>query len=167
MAIDAQLFRSVVGNFPTGVTVVTAWDGSVTRRGLTINAFCSVSLDPPLVLICVDRGSETLPAIESSQRFAVNVLAEGHGELALDFASKGGDKFEGVGSHDDESHGGPMLEDHSCAFLSCRVVSTLEAGDHWIIVGEVESGKMWSDREPLVYMRGRFVPPQPELSSPE
>ena len=88
MQVATELFRSLVGSFPTGVTVVMAWDKDLIRRGLTVNAFCSVSLDPPLVLICVDRNSQTLPAIETSGRFTANLLAEGHGPLALEFAAK-------------------------------------------------------------------------------
>lgn len=160
MQVATELFRSLVGSFPTGVTVVTAWDKDLIRRGLTVNAFCSVSLDPPLVLICVDRNSQTLPAIETSGRFTANLLAEGHGPLALEFAAKGDNKFEGLSSRDDTTIGGPVLENQSCAFLSCRVVDAIEAGDHRIFIGEVESGEVWADRRPLVYERGQFAPPQ-------
>ena len=101
MAVDEAAFRSIVGSFPTGVVVVTAWNGDGTPRGLTISAFCSVSLEPPLVLVCVDKESRTLPAIQASARFAVNVLAEGTEELALKFATKRDDKFDAVATLDD------------------------------------------------------------------
>ena len=158
MGIDATLFRDVMASFPAGVTVVTALgeDGEV--RGLTVSAFCPVSLTPPLVLVCVDKGSNTLPAIRARGAFTVNFLAAGREDLALRLASKGAAKFEGMRWVPPDLPGaGPVLADDGCASCSCLVRTAIEAGDHWIFVGEVEEGRLWEDRAPLLYCRRSFA----------
>jgi len=148
--IDERRFRDVVGAFPTGVTVVTAPGPA----GLTTNAFSSVSLDPPLVLVCFDNGSRTLRAVRTARRFAVNVLRAGQEELAAVFASKrvADEKFAAV-THTVE-HGVPVLDD-ALAWLACEVVELVDAGDHTIGIGRVRALEVL-DGEPLLFFRGAY-----------
>ena len=150
MTFDTRRFRDVVGTFPTGVTVVTAPGPA----GLTTNAFSSVSLDPPLVLVCFDNGSRTLPAVRECGRFAVNVLRAGQEELAAVFASKAiaEEKFAAV-THTVE-HGVPVLDD-ALAWLACELVELVEAGDHTIGIGRVTALEA-SEGEPLLFFRGEY-----------
>ncbi|MQB00647.1 MAG: flavin reductase [Actinobacteria bacterium] len=157
MTVEADLFRTVMANFPAGVTIVTATTQAGEPRGLTVSAFCSVSLTPPLLLVCIDRTSNTLPAIRQSNGFTVNFLAADRTDLAMRFASKATDKFVDVAYRDPSiSEGGPILEDSS-AYSACKVNHSLKVGDHWIFVGEMEEGEFWEDRAPLVYCRREFA----------
>lgn len=158
--IDATEFRRVMGHFATGVTVVTTVDGSGRPCGLTANAVCSVSLDPTLILVCVENGADSHDCIREQGRFAVNILAEGEGEtLSRRFASVDvASKFEGV-AYRAETGGVPILTD-ALAWLDCRVRQEVPAGDHTIFIGEVMAGDA-EEGTPLVYYRGgygRFVP---------
>ena len=150
MSGDPRLFRDVVGAFPTGVTVVTAPGPA----GLTTNAFSSVSLDPPLVLVCFDNGSRTLPAVRESGRYAVNVLRAGQEDLAAVFASKAvaEEKFASV-THT-IAHGVPVLDD-ALAWIACEVVSLVDAGDHTIGIGRVEALEVF-EGDPLLFFRGAY-----------
>lgn len=151
---DPQRFREVIGRFPTGVSVVTA-AGDDGPAGLTTNAVTSLSLEPLLLLVCLDRGSRTLPALETAGRFAVNVLREGQEELARVFASKRPmpEKFEAI-SHT-VAHGVPVLDD-ALAWLACEVREILPGGDHVIAIGEVTGLDADPDGRPLVWWRGEF-----------
>jgi 3-hydroxy-9,10-secoandrosta-1,3,5(10)-triene-9,17-dione monooxygenase reductase component len=150
VTVDQRRFRDVAGAFPTGVTVVTAPGPA----GLTTNAFCSVSLEPPLVLVCFDEGSRTLQAVRDSGRYAVNVLRAGQEELAAVFASKrvAAEKFAEV-SHTDD-HGVPVLDD-ALAWLACELVEMIPAGDHSIGIGRVTALDV-SEGEPLLFQRGSY-----------
>jgi 3-hydroxy-9,10-secoandrosta-1,3,5(10)-triene-9,17-dione monooxygenase reductase component len=152
---DAARFRDVMGHFPTGVAVVTA-SGADGPAGLTTNAVSSVSLDPPLLLVCFDNASRTLPVVRQAGRFAVNVLRAGQEDLAAVFASKrvAGDKFESV-THA-VAHGVPVL-DGALAWIACDLEALHEAGDHTIGVGRVTHLDADHDGEPLVFFRGRYV----------
>lgn len=154
--VSAAEFRKTVGNFATGVTTITTRDTQGNSRDLTANAFASLSLDPPLVVVCVDRRSDTYPALQSvGAVFAVNILAEHQQELSQKFASKAGsEKFEGVERHEDKT-GAPILED-ILAFLECKVVERFDGGDHGVIVGEVENFGVNEGRGPLLFYRGRY-----------
>lgn len=156
MTVDEELFLEIMSSFPTGVTVVTTIATPGTPRGLTVSAFCPVSLHPPLVLVCLDDQSSTLPAITDTGRFTVNFLAAGREELARRFASKMDDKFEGVPWEMPVAGGGPILMEDSGAFITCGLQQTIEAGDHWILVGEVEGGNLRADHLPLLYGRRTF-----------
>ncbi len=150
---EQRRFRDTVGAFPTGVTIVTA-RGPDGPAGLTTNAFSSVSLDPPLVLVCFDDASRTLPVVRSAGRFAINVLRAGQEELAATFASKrlAAEKFAEV-THT-EDHGVPVLDD-ALAWLVCDLHQLVPAGDHTIGIGEVTA--MGADPgEPLVFAGGRY-----------
>lgn len=157
--IDTAEFRRVMGHFPTGVTVVATVQDDGRPCGLTVNAFCSVSLEPSLVLVCVEHGSDSHDCIRESGIFAVNVLGGEKGEtLSRLFSSYGTDKFEGV-AYRIERTGAPVLE-LALAWLDCRVTREMAAGDHTIFVGEVLAGDA-ADGPPLVYYRGgygRFEP---------
>lgn len=150
--IDPLTYRELMAGFPSGVTVVTANDAGGRPVGLTVSAFCAVSLDPPLILACVDNGSNTLPVIERTGRFAVNILAHGRGALARRFASKADDKFTGV-EHSPGPYG-PILVADAAAHLGCTVHSQVAAGDHQVFLGRVHEGVVHHER-PLVYhLRG-------------
>jgi 3-hydroxy-9,10-secoandrosta-1,3,5(10)-triene-9,17-dione monooxygenase reductase component len=151
--VDQREFRDVLGTFPTGVTVVTA-RGPGGPAGLTTNAFTSVSLDPPLVLVCFDNASRTLPVVRASGRFAVNVLRAGQEDLAAVFASKRvqAEKFAEV-SHAEQG-GVPVLDD-ALAWLVCDVTELLPGGDHTIGIGAVTAMAAF-EGEPLVFQRGDY-----------
>lgn len=156
MPVAEELFLEIMSSFPTGVTVVTTTTAEGSPKGLTVSAFCPVSLHPPLVLVCLDNQSSTLGAIGESGMFTVNFLAAGREELARRFAAKMEDKFEGVPWGPPPSGGGPVLTEDSGAYVVCRVTQTIEAGDHWLLVGEVEDGSLQADHLPLLYGRRTF-----------
>ena len=152
-----RTFREVLARFPAGVAVVTAIAPDGRPRGLTVSAFCSVSLRPPMVLVCVDRSSNTLPAIEHSKGFTVNVLAGGREELARVFASKRDDKFAGVSWRPaDPPEMGAILHEDMAAFLACTVAHSIEAGDHWVFIGEVVEAQQVDEAVHLLYHRRTF-----------
>jgi flavin reductase (DIM6/NTAB) family NADH-FMN oxidoreductase RutF len=156
MPVDEELFLEIMSSFPTGVTVVTTIDGSGTPKGLTVSAFCPVSLHPQLILVCLDNQSSTLVAIKDNATFTVNFLAAGREALARRFASKIDDKFEGVPWDMPLAEGGPVLKEDSGAYVACRVLRAIEAGDHWVVVGEVIGGSLREDHLPLLYGRRTF-----------
>jgi flavin reductase (DIM6/NTAB) family NADH-FMN oxidoreductase RutF len=133
--------------------VVAAFDGE-TPVGMAVNSMTSVSLDPPLVLVCPARTSTTWPAIRAAGEFCLSVMAGHHKELCRTFAVRGADRFEGVGWH--ARIGGPAL-DQAVAWLDCSIDAEYEAGDHTIVVAEVMGAKASeSAAEPLVFFRGRY-----------
>ena len=158
--IDPSQFRRVMGHFAAGVAVVTTVREDGHPAGLTVSAVASVSLEPTMVLVCLDRNSESHGVVESSGVFAINVLEEGEGEtLARRFGtSVGEDKFLGLAFHTERT-GAPVL-DSSLAWLDCRVRDAHVSGDHTIFVGEVEAAET-REGTPLLYYRGgygRFAP---------
>ena len=139
MAIEKDFFRQVMGRFATGVTVVTT-KSQETLAGLTVNAFCSVSLNPPLVLVCVDLTSATLPVIRESGVFAVNILTDKQEHLSRCFATPSRERFEcfyHAGYHI-AATGAPIIDD-TLAFIDARVVAEYSGGDHVIFIGQVEA----------------------------
>ncbi len=150
---DISAYRNAMSHFASGVTVVTS-AGTGGPSGLTASAVCSLSLDPLLMIVCIDTGSRTLRAIRRSGRFAVNVLARDQQGLAAIFASKApeAEKFAGVGHS--EVDGVPVLAG-VVAWLTGRVRELLPGGDHVIGVGEVERVGA-PGGEPLVYFRGAY-----------
>jgi flavin reductase (DIM6/NTAB) family NADH-FMN oxidoreductase RutF len=158
MPVGRDLFCDILASFPAGVTVVSAFAPDGAPRGLTVSAFCSVSPDPPLVLVCIDKSSQTLPAILQTGGFTVTILSAGWDELALRFAGKAADKFNGVRWVPPEVPGtGPVLVDAACAYAACRVDSVIEAGDHVVFLARVEEGRVWESRSPLLYFRRSFA----------
>jgi flavin reductase (DIM6/NTAB) family NADH-FMN oxidoreductase RutF len=146
-------FRRVLGHFATGVTIVTTRDADGRPTGLTVSVCCSVSLDPPQILVCVDHKSQSYPALRDGARFAVNFLGDGHEDISRRFATTRLDKFDGV-PHRLSGHGVPLL-DGALAQLECRAVSRHLEGDHTILVGLVEEARN-SAGEPLLYYRGKY-----------
>ncbi|MFH5230517.1 flavin reductase family protein [Antrihabitans spumae] len=155
--IDKETFKKIMACAPGPATIVTATGDDDRPQGLTVSAVCSVSLDPPLVLACLDLGSNTLKAVRSSGAFTVNYIASGREHVALDFAVKSDSKFDGhrwsapVGVA-----GGPILDEHSAAFAVCKVEQLVDAGDHVIVVGEVVDGQASDGCHALAYARRAF-----------
>lgn len=155
MSIDRQLFKSVLRRWASGVTIVTTRAGERVF-GMTASAFSSVSLDPPLVLVCIEKKAHTLPWIVESGVFAVNVLADDQQELSTRFATEGNEsvRFEGVACRSGPT-GAPWLPD-TLAVLDCRVTAAHDAGDHFIYVGTVEAAEFAAEREPLLHYDARY-----------
>ncbi|HEY0929674.1 MAG TPA: flavin reductase family protein [Gemmatimonas sp.] len=151
--IDHDLFRAVLGRFASGVTVVTARDAAGNPHGMTVSAFSSLSLDPPLVLVCIGNDASTAPVMAQAESFAVNVLRDDQEALSRRFASPMSHRFDGIGYGGGESD--PRLEG-VLAWMQCRVVARHPSGDHVIYVGEVEHAGM-SDGRPLLYYRGGYA----------
>jgi len=145
--------RECLGRFATGVTVVTC-RGSDGPCGITANSFSSVSLEPPLVLWNIAKVSNSLQAYLDAEHFAINVLAAGQQELSSHFAQSDHTVFNGI-DYDTSARGVPLLPD-SVARFECRTHHVHDCGDHYIIVGEVESFRS-DEREPLLFYNGRYV----------
>lgn len=139
--------------FPTGVTVVTTTvDG--TPYGLAVNAFSSVSMDPPMVLVCVKSTSQTHPHLEISDHIGINILANDQEWIAQAFASSGGDKFAGISWHSSLT-GAPLLDGAAAAF-EVKIDQRIPAGSHTIFLGEVVAVEAEGERQPLLYLGGAF-----------
>ena len=151
--ISPDDFRQALAHFASGVTIVTTCDSEQNPTGLTASAFCSVSLDPPLILICVDHKSQSYPHLRESGRFAINILHHGHEQLSRRFASSRLDKFDGV-PFTLGTLGVPLIG-KAHAYLECRTVSVHVEGDHTIFVGRVEAVGV-GEGDPLLYYRGRY-----------
>jgi flavin reductase (DIM6/NTAB) family NADH-FMN oxidoreductase RutF len=152
--MDSQELRRVMGHFATGVTVVTTKDEGETPFGLTANAFASLSLNPPLVLVCVDKAAQCYSCFEDSKIFAINVLGEGQEEISRRFATKGAQKFNGIPWHKSES--GLALIDGAIGHIECKVVHSYDGGDHTIYVGAVLRAKTTGER-PLIFFKGKYT----------
>jgi 3-hydroxy-9,10-secoandrosta-1,3,5(10)-triene-9,17-dione monooxygenase reductase component len=150
---DAATFRTVLGHFCSGITIVTAVDEGE-PVGLTCQSFTSVSLDPPLVLFVPGKGSLSWPRIRSAGHFCANVLNDEQEELGRRFAVKGLDKFAGVGWRPGPT-GSPIL-DGCLAFVECRVEAVHDAGDHEIVVGRVVDLGAAPSGSPLLFYRGGY-----------
>jgi flavin reductase (DIM6/NTAB) family NADH-FMN oxidoreductase RutF len=151
--IASDDFRRVLGHFATGVTIITTTDTEKRATGLTVSAFCSVSLDPPQILVCIDHKSQSYPALRDGDRFAVNILSCDHEHVSRRFATTRLDKFDGV-PYTLGDLGVPLI-DGALAQLECRTVSRHVEGDHTILVGRVESART-ATGEPLLYYRGKY-----------
>ncbi len=153
MTIDKQEFRRVLGHFAAGVTVVTTIGDDGQPYGLTATAFTSVSLEPPLVLVCVDKRAESHPHFHVSRVFAVNFLGVDHEHLSRRFATSGGDKFKDLDVRRGIT-GAPLLSE-ALGYLECRTVDVFEGGDHTIFLGQVEAADA-REGEPLLYFKGAY-----------
>jgi len=153
MSVDASSFRRALSQFGSGVTVVTTRDGFGCPQGLTVSAFCSVSLHPPLVLVCIDHRSETNAGMRESGLFAVNVLAEDQEDVSRRFAAAGRAKHEGF-SFQDGKLGLPLVPG-ALAHVECRVRSFHDEGDHAVWVGEVKALAARPGR-PLLHHGGTY-----------
>ena len=156
MSVDPLEFRSIIGHFATGVTVITCAAGEE-MQGMTANALTSLSLDPVMVLICVDKDTHTHGVLERGGVFAVNILGEHQEDVSRLFAKRAepeigtlrGERFRLAET------GAPILED-CLAFLECRVADVLQGGDHSIFIGEVVNEGIVRDVNPLLFFRGGY-----------
>jgi flavin reductase (DIM6/NTAB) family NADH-FMN oxidoreductase RutF len=153
-AIDATRFRKALGAFPTGVTVVTSIGSQGEPRGFTANSFTSVSLDPPLLLVCVAKSAAGFSVFTGTHHFAINVLAEHQATVSSLFASKRPDKFAHVAWWPGTT-GSPLLSD-SVAWFDCTTHDRVDAGDHVILIGRVVAFDD-SQANPLGYCRGAYL----------
>jgi flavin reductase ActVB len=148
-------FRSALARFPSGVTIVTTRDDDGAPWGFTASAFSSLSLRPPLVLVCLDRSADCHPTFTGAQRFAVNILTPAHERLARRFATKGADKYGDAAFAGDD--GAPPMLEGASAVLQCETEDAIDAGDHTILIGRVTDALVGED-DSVVYYRGVFVP---------
>lgn len=153
MPIDAQELRRVMGHFATGVTVITTKDADGNPNGLTANAFMSLSLDPPLVVISVDRGATCYACFELQNGFTVNFLSEGQEDISRRFATKGIDKFADLKWHPGSN--GAAIIDGAMGYVECKIAECHEGGDHTIVVGEIINVHASGDR-PLLFFKGKY-----------
>ena len=154
-SFDTKAFRDALGSFPTGITVMTASSDEASHIGITVNSFTSVSLDPPLVLWCIDRRSRRYPAFAGTQGFTVSILASGHKAVSARLAGAGEHSLDGIALIPTEL-GPPALAD-SLAVFECALESVQDAGDHAILIGRVL--RFWRNDgagAPLVYFRGKY-----------
>ena len=153
--VDPDTFRSVLGRFATGVTVVTTVDADGQDHGMTVSAFCSLSLTPPLVLVCIDRGASLHDALRPGAPLAINVLAAGQEPLSRRFASgTQTDRFVGIGFA--RAASGAVLLDGALAALECRIDALHPGGDHTIVVARVEHAAT-AEARPLLYYRSGYA----------
>jgi flavin reductase (DIM6/NTAB) family NADH-FMN oxidoreductase RutF len=153
-AIDPRALRRAFGAFATGVTIVTTRDGGGAPVGFTANSFASVSLDPPLLLVCLASTASSYPAFRETEGFAVNILSAAQRGLSTAFATRGVDKFAGV-DWTGRTTGAPVL-DGAVAWFDCRMHEIVPAGDHVILIGRVVDFAA-NDSAPLGYCRGAYV----------
>ena len=151
--LTANEFRQAAGRFATGITVATVMDAEGMPHGLTANSFTSVSLEPPLVLVCVGHAAATLESFRTAKYFGVNILAEDQRTLSERFARKGHNRFEGIDWHPGKT-GVPLLPGVVAA-LECEVHRKIAAGDHDVFLGEVVRVEV-HEKTPLVYFAGRY-----------
>ncbi|ONH30772.1 flavin reductase family protein [Pseudofrankia asymbiotica] len=152
--VDPGTFRRVLGHFCTGVTIVTSLDDSGSPAGLACQSFTSLSLDPPLVLICPGRSSTSWPRIQRTGRFTVNVLAEDQQDVSVAFGSTSARKFDAVPWHTTDR--GAVVLDNVLAWVHCDIEATYDGGDHQIVVGAVRQMHILRDHGPLLYFRGDY-----------
>ena len=151
---DPRTLRDALGCFATGVTIVTCIDGQQRPVGLTANSFTSLSLDPPLLLVCVAKAAGCAGTFGDAREFAVNVLQTGQQPASITFSSKGQDRF-GSTLWTIGEHGAPVLLD-SLSVFECRRHAIHDGGDHFILVGEVVKATFEPGLDPLLYFRGRY-----------
>jgi flavin reductase (DIM6/NTAB) family NADH-FMN oxidoreductase RutF len=151
--ISSDQFRQVMGNFATGITIVTTRDNNGEPRGLTVNSFTSVSLDPVLVLVCFDKNLSSLQAFKDSNRFGISMLGEGQEDVSRLFAKRESERqpslyFEG-------KLGMPLIK-NAIAVMECETTAIYPGGDHFIFLGEVKNAEVLHPFHPLLYFRGKY-----------
>lgn len=159
MSIDTRDFRRALGKFATGVTVVTTRDDNGEHYGVTASSFNTVSMDPPLILWSIDKAAYSLAAYRDADHFVVNILGNDQVEISNRFASRGEDKFAGIGI--EEGVGGVAKVKDAAAHFECRTWNVYEGGDHLIIVGEVMHYGYRDESSALVFHNGRYAVPEP------
>jgi len=153
LSVTEDEFRNVLGRFPSGVTVVTSVDADGKDHGMTVSAFCSLSLVPPLVLICIEKTASAHRTLTTCDSFVVNILSADQEQAARRFAIVDIDRFEGVGYSRTQT--GIAVLDDVVAVIECRRKSLYDGGDHTVIVGQVEGARA-ENSKPLLYYRGGY-----------
>src|SRR5437763_1095455 len=148
-ALDPAQFRNAMARFPSGVTIVTTRDPDGRLWGFTASAFSSLSLDPPLLLVCLDKKADSHPAFHEAGHFGVSILAVGQDKAAMQFATRGIEKFAGLPITEAPNSGVPLIAG-AAAQMECKTHQHYDGGDHTIIVGEVLHAESW-DVEPLLF----------------
>jgi len=151
---DPRTLRDALGCFATGVTVVTCLDSGGRPVGLTANSFTSVSLDPPLLLVCVAKAAASAGPLTVAEHFAVNVLQTGQQPDSITFSTRVEDRF-GRTEWACGEHGPPILR-QSLSVFECARTAVHDGGDHWILVGEVKKASFEPGLDPLLYFRGSY-----------
>ncbi|MGI8553259.1 MAG: flavin reductase family protein [Dehalococcoidia bacterium] len=154
MPLDINVFKDALASFPSGITICTTQDAAGRAWGFTASAFSSLSLDPPLILVCLDRRAESHDAFFGADRFAVSILAAHQLPLAIRFATRGLEKFEGVTTTLGSETNVPLIPE-AVVHLECRMHQALPVGDHTILVGEVVAASFNED-EPLITHSRRY-----------
>ncbi|MFD8518368.1 flavin reductase family protein, partial [Streptomyces antimycoticus] len=153
--LDPVAFRSALAQFPSGVTIMTTRSEAGTLHGFTASSFAALSLDPPLILACLDRGADCFPVFMAAKHFVVNIVTDAHADLALKFATKGENKFADGNFELDEA-GNPLLPD-AAAVISCELEQAVPGGDHVILIGRVRDARTGAGK-PVTWHRGGFLP---------
>ena len=151
---DSRTLRDALGCFATGVTVVTCLDQSEGPAGLTVNSFTSVSLDPPLLLVCVHKLAAAADPLTRASHFAINVLQTGQQPASITFSTRVEDRF-GCTPWSTGENGAPILED-SMGVFECENYAVYDGGDHHILVGQVVKASFDPNLDPLLFFRGRY-----------
>lgn len=154
MSVSSDEFRSVLGRFPSGVTVVTTKAADGSDQGMTVSAFSSVSLEPPLVLICIEKTASVYEALMRAPGFVVNILSAKQEQIARRFSIVDIDRFEGIGFS--RTRNGIVVLDDVLGMIECNRVALHDAGDHTVIVAEVEATRA-ENGSPLIYYRGGYA----------
>ncbi|MBF6214502.1 flavin reductase family protein [Nocardia puris] len=163
--IDPRRFRNVLGQFCTGITVITTFDEAGAPVGFACQSFAALSLEPPLVLFCPTKASRSWAAIEKSGRFCVNILAEEQQPVCARFGSRESDKFAGIDWRASDLEL-PLLDD-ALATIQCTVDSVVDGGDHYIVIGRVRALSESTDSgRPLLFYRGQYTAIEPEKTTP-
>jgi flavin reductase (DIM6/NTAB) family NADH-FMN oxidoreductase RutF len=153
-AVSPELFRRACALFPTGVAVLTTRAADGTAHGLTVNAFCSLSLDPPLILVAVDRACSLLDTFQKAERFAINFLSIDQQDLSVRFSQLPEGRFAGV-AWAPGANGAPLIE--GCiGSIECRTTNVIDAGDHRALIGEVAAATI-GEGDPLVFFRSNYT----------
>jgi flavin reductase (DIM6/NTAB) family NADH-FMN oxidoreductase RutF len=153
--MSTDILKQALGAFPTGVTVITVHDAAGRPHGMTANAFCSVSVDPPLLLVCVNRSAQTHGLILERRRFGVNILAEPHEHISRHCARPGSDKLlQPEWLLEEEEGSAPHLRE-AAAYFDCEIAHQQEAGTHSIFIGRVQLATA-RPHDPLLYYRGAY-----------
>jgi flavin reductase (DIM6/NTAB) family NADH-FMN oxidoreductase RutF len=151
---DPRTLRDALGCFATGVTVVTCVDDGGRPAGLTVNSFTSVSLEPPLLLVCIHKKAASAAALTSASHFAINVLQTGQQPASITFSTRVEDRF-GTTPWSCGEAGAPILKDSLCVF-ECERFALYDGGDHHILVGHVVKASFDAGLDPLLFFRGRY-----------
>ena len=160
--LDKDEFRSALGQFATGVTVITTLDGDGEPHSMTANAFSSICLDPPTVMVCVAHGTHTHGYLEKTRRFGVNILKQEQQDLGVYFARKPEDPTRDVSYHYSEAADKTPVLDDSMVFFGCEVKGAHVYGDHTIYVGEVKEMRRNDSSVPLMFYNSRWYNPAGE-----